>query len=617
MIGLEGDWVLIVTVIAGLSSAGAIALTVVIARHYHRAWRRLAAADGFEGMEEALRERCASLQATERRIAELNDEIAWLEKVRAETSVWHLRLSEVRQRVGALDQHIDELEVIKADIVRCREEQLRAQQELAVQRAANDEFERQGRALADETSKTQVRLNQDRQTLAQLAHEIAAAQRRCGELRAVDPENGRVADSEEVKALRRELEDVRAELARNNDELADVQQEIAAAETRRTGAAEDLREQERRREALTAEILDAELTLKSDREELAQCNEELASARRSVEAGRAEIREDLRELQQRREALTEEITELEHGLGRKRGDLRQGREHPAAVADSGEAARAEAGALHEEHRLRLEQVSAEIAATERRHAQAVAAAREAELRRHAAAEDAAALERDLEAARADLARHRDELAQVRQDLERGRAEMAASRPEATASSAKAGPEASEGAPSSPPPEVVRNAEKRAVAPSVRAKTPPRPPASLQPPQDTTGATARRPAARRPAPSALDVLRGTLRAVDKQVSELAGRVIDAGIPRPAPRASSAAQSQPPSPPAKTAEPPSRRPNPAAKSPPSSRQGQTGAGAGLDLLRGTFRAVDSALSTYLFPKPAPKKRPGAMGKPVQKK
>lgn len=185
MIGTDGAATLLVTALTGATFAASLVLTILIGRRFHREWQRFATngplawvATGRDRPAETARDTPDTEE--ERAAAD-----ARLHRLRAETEAWQERLNDLRRQAAELDRRSQEIETIKLEVARVREEQ-RLGDEVRAEAAA---------AVRDA-------IERDRRIAADLAIGIAEAQHRQAALRDAEAES------------RARLEELRAELAR-------------------------------------------------------------------------------------------------------------------------------------------------------------------------------------------------------------------------------------------------------------------------------------------------------------------------------------------------------------------------------------------------------------------
>ncbi|CAK0744763.1 Chromosome partition protein Smc [Azospirillaceae bacterium] len=323
---MDGDWMLILTVIAGLSLAGVTGLTAMIGLRLQderqRLAARLAAGETAAAGTPSPGGCQAEIEAAEQRLAQLGEELAWIEQARAEAQAWQERGEQIRADITALEAGRNA-----------------AEQDLYARRADVESLEAQKRTLTAENAEDSARYEQHRQTLSQIDEEATRTRQLLDELLTSTQEiqQRREALTEDEADLQRTLKAYRAEIATLQREIQARRSELQSVD-QQAGQAVEQELQARRGEVAELErhiqaLADEAATLRAgnerdrerDRQALLRLAQEIAASeqrrqalaeenaglQRDLETRRSQLNTGLNEVQQRHTALLMEIAALE------------------------------------------------------------------------------------------------------------------------------------------------------------------------------------------------------------------------------------------------------------------------------------------------------------------
>ena len=117
----DGDAATVIT--SGLIGlAAGVILGPILDRNLFQQRRYRRAEAELDRLKALLNRRRSEVDLEERRLAELQEETAWLQDVRAETEIWTDRLNSVRVEVGNIDKTVLDLTDIEAELARCHQQ---------------------------------------------------------------------------------------------------------------------------------------------------------------------------------------------------------------------------------------------------------------------------------------------------------------------------------------------------------------------------------------------------------------------------------------------------------------------------------------------------------------
>ena len=291
---MDGDWTMVVTVAAGLSLIGAIALTALTGLRFQRESQQLPVLRACE----------TEINAAEKRLELLHQELDQLERTQREAT--HRRQLREEAESAASDEAAE-----------ARRQEIQS-------------LEAQRQGLTDEVARVREAVQRERQILAQINLEQRAADQRRKEILVSIQELGqhREALSEDVavasgdlKALRSDMATLQRELEAGHAQLSTMKQltedqaglaeAVASAESRRNMIAAAARELEQRREALAEEVVDTNRAVKTAKAELLHLQEECEAVVTDLNLRRDEYAASFSETQQRHSALLKEVGALD------------------------------------------------------------------------------------------------------------------------------------------------------------------------------------------------------------------------------------------------------------------------------------------------------------------